>query len=157
MQSYDKHRSWVKSPWNYVSFLLESPLNSLDLDLGKVIERCNSFLAKVRESQGTWVPKSRGESGNFAKKIWWKLWRSVTQFCRIRCRKSLFAKSKLTNLKNSGGEEDGEGVRGVHKSIHIHTPSVCSLSGIAHSQEMRQGAPCMSSTRLSRSGLISFI
>ena len=58
----------VKSPWNYVNFLLESPLNSLDLDLRKIIEPCNSFMAKVRESQGTWVPKSKGESGNFAKK-----------------------------------------------------------------------------------------
>ena len=103
MQPYDKHTSWVKSPWNYVNFLLESPLNSLDLDLQKVIEPCNSFMAKVRKSQGTWVPKSQGESGNFAKKVEWKYWRSATQFCRICSCKSLFAKSKLTNLKNSGG------------------------------------------------------
>ena len=103
MQSYDKHRSWVKSPWNYVSFLLESPLNSLDLDLGKVIERCNSFLAKVRESQGTWVPKARKSQGTLLKKIGWKPWMGITQFCRILSRKSLFAKSKLTNLKNSRG------------------------------------------------------
>ena len=68
MQSYDKHTSWVKSPSNYVNFFLESPLNSLDLDLGKIIEPCNSFLADVRESQGPWVPKSWGESGNFEKK-----------------------------------------------------------------------------------------
>ena len=39
----------------------------MDLDLGKIIEPCNSFLAKVRESQDIWVPKSQGESGNFAK------------------------------------------------------------------------------------------
>ena len=70
MQPYDKHTSWVKSPWNYVNFLLESPLNSLDLDLQKVIEPCNSFMAKVRESQGTWITKSQGESGNFAKENW---------------------------------------------------------------------------------------
>ena len=42
---------------------------SLDLDLGKIIKPCNSFLAKVRESQGTWEPKSQRESGNFAKII----------------------------------------------------------------------------------------
>ena len=47
MQPYDKHTSWVKSPWNYVNFLLESPLNSLDLDLQKVIEPCNLFIAKM--------------------------------------------------------------------------------------------------------------
>ena len=70
MQPYDKHTSWVKSPWNYVSFLLESPLYSLDLDFRKIIKPCNSFKDKVRESQGTWVPKSQGESGNFAKKNW---------------------------------------------------------------------------------------
>ena len=69
MQPYDKHTSWVKSPWNYVNFLLESPLKSLNLDLGKMCEPCNSFLAKVRESQGTWVPQSQGKSGDFAKKI----------------------------------------------------------------------------------------
>ena len=64
MQHYDKHTSSVKSPGNYVNFLLESPLNSLDLDFGKLCEPCNSILAKVRESQGTWVPKSQGDSGN---------------------------------------------------------------------------------------------
>ena len=32
-------------------------------------ELCSSFLAKVRESQGTWGPKSQGNWGNFAKKI----------------------------------------------------------------------------------------
>ena len=66
MQPYDKHTSWVKSPWNYVNFLL---LNSLNLNLGKMCELSNSFLAKVRESQGTWVPQSQGKSGDFAKKI----------------------------------------------------------------------------------------
>ena len=71
MQGYDKHTSRVKSPWNYVNLLLEYPLNSLDLELEKMCELCNSFLAKVRESQGTWVPKSQGESGDFAKKIAW--------------------------------------------------------------------------------------
>ena len=85
MQHYDKHTSSVKSPGNYVNFLLESPLNSLDLDFGKLCEPCNSFLAKVRESQGTWVPKSQGEAGNFAKKIGRKPWRGVTQLCRIQC------------------------------------------------------------------------
>ena len=30
---------------------------------------CNSFLAKVRESQGTRVPKSQGKSGSIVKKI----------------------------------------------------------------------------------------
>ena len=52
---------------NYVNFLRESPLNSLDLDLKKPIEPCNSSLAKVSEIQGTWVPKRQGESG---KKNW---------------------------------------------------------------------------------------
>ena len=65
MQPYDKHTSWVKSPWNFVT------LNSLELELGKMSEPCNSFLAKVRESQRTWDPKSQGESGNFAKKLGW--------------------------------------------------------------------------------------
>ena len=68
MQRYDKDTS-VKSPWSYVNFLFQSPLNSLNLDLGKMCEPCNSFLAKVRESKENWVPKSQGESGNFAKKI----------------------------------------------------------------------------------------
>ena len=45
---------------------------SLKLDLGIIIEPGNSFLAKVRESQGTWVPNSQGESANFAKKTGWK-------------------------------------------------------------------------------------
>ena len=71
MQPYDKHTWWVKSPWNYVNLYLEHPLNALDLELGKMCEPCNSFLAKVRESEGTWVPKSQGESGNFAKKLGW--------------------------------------------------------------------------------------
>ena len=62
MHPYDKHTTWVKS-WNYVNFLLESPLN---LDFGKICEPCNSFLAKVRERQGIWVPKSQGKLGNFA-------------------------------------------------------------------------------------------
>ena len=71
MQPYDKHTLWVKSPWNYVNFHLEYPLNSLDLELGKMCEPCNPFLAKIRESQGTWVPKSQVQSGNFAKKLDW--------------------------------------------------------------------------------------
>ena len=154
MQSYDKHRSWVKSPWNYVSFLLESPLNSLDLDLGKVIERWNSFLAKVRESQGTWVPKARKSQGTLLKKIGWKPWMGITEFCRILSRKSLFAKSKLTNLKNSRGGGGGSRFRKVCIS---KTPYVWSFSSIAHTQERRQRVPCMSSTRLSRSGLPSLI
>ena len=154
MQSYEKHTSWVNSPSNYVNFFLESPLNSLDLDLGKIIEPCNSFLADVRESEGPWVPKSWGESGDFEKKkkkkkkTGWKPWSSVKQFCRLRSRKSLFAKSKLTNLKFWGG---------FHKSIYIQTPSVWSLSSLAHTQERRQGVPWMSSIRLSRSGLPSLI
>ena len=56
----------LKSIWNCVNFLLES------LWIGKRCELCGSFLARVRESQGTWVPKSQGKSGNFAKKIGWK-------------------------------------------------------------------------------------
>ena len=67
MQPYDKHTSWVKSPWNYVKFLLDSPLNSLDLDLGKTIEPYNSLLGKVRESQVTLVPISQGQSGTLPK------------------------------------------------------------------------------------------
>ena len=138
----------VKSPWNYVNFLFEYPLNSLDLELGKICEPCNSFLAKVRESQVTWVPKSEGESGNFVKKTWLKPWMGVTQFCRIHSGKILFSKSKLTNLKNSE--------RFFQKSIYIFKP-LWSFSGIAHTQQRRQGVPCMSSTRLSRSGLPSLI
>ena len=102
MQPYDKHTSRVKSPWNYVNFRLEYPLNSLDLELEKMCEPCNSFLAKVRESQGTWVPKSQGESGNFAKKLGWNPEVVSHNFCRIHSGKILFSKSKLTNLKNSG-------------------------------------------------------
>ena len=67
MQPYDKYTSWVKSPWNYVNFLLDSPLNSLDLNLGKIIEPYNSFLAKVRESKVTLVPISQGQSGALLK------------------------------------------------------------------------------------------
>ena len=52
------YTSWVKSPWNYVNFFLEYPLNPLDLELRKMCEPCNSFLAKVNEIQGTWDPKS---------------------------------------------------------------------------------------------------
>ena len=153
MQPYDKHTSGVKS-WNYVNFLLDSHLNSLDLDLGKNIEPSYSFLAEVRESQETWVPKSQGESRNFAKKIKWKPWRFVTQFCRICSRKSLFANSKLTNLKHSGRGRRGGGVL---KIIYIQTPCVWSFSGIAHTQEKKKGVTCMSSNRLSRSGLPSLI
>ena len=60
--------TWVKSPRNYVNFLLESPLNSLNL---KICQPCNLFLAKVRENQGTWVPKSHRKSRNVAKKLRW--------------------------------------------------------------------------------------
>ena len=77
-------------------------------------EPCNLFLAKVRESQGTWVPKSQGESGNFAKTLGLKPWRGAKQFCRIRSGKILFSKSKLTDLKNSG--------RFFQKSIYILKP-----------------------------------
>ena len=143
------YTSWVKSPWNYVNFFLEYPLNPLDLELRKMCEPCNSFLAKVRKRQETWVPKSQGESGNFAKKIGLIPWKGVTQFCRIYGGKILFSKSKLTNLKNSGGF--------FQKRIYILKPPVWSFSGIAHTQQKRQRVPCMSSTRLSRSGLPSLI
>ena len=122
MQPYDKHTWWVKSPWICVNFLLESALNSLDLDLGKIIEPSNSFLAKVRETQLPWVPKTQGESGKFAKKIGWKPWSSVTQFCRIDSRKTLFAKTKLTNLKYSGGVWEGGGV--WFRKEYISKPSL---------------------------------
>ena len=68
---YDKHTSWEKSPWNYVNVHLEYLSNSMDLELGNMCKPCNSFLAKVRESKGTWVQKSQGESENFAKKLGW--------------------------------------------------------------------------------------
>ena len=138
----------VKSPWNYVNFLFEYPLNPLDLELGKICEPCNSFLAKVRESQVTWVPKSKGESGNFVKKTWLKPWMGVTQFCRIHSGKILFSKSKLTNVKHSGDF--------FEKSIYILKP-LWRFSGITHTQQRRQRVPCMSSTRLPRSGLSSLI
>ena len=149
MQPYNKNSSWVKLPSSYINFCLEYSSNSLDLELGKMCEPCNSFLAKVRESQGTWVPKSQGESGNFAKKLGLKPWWGVTQFCSIHRGKILFSKSKLTNLKNSE--------RFFQKSVYILKPSMWSFSGIAHTQQRRQGVSCMSSTRLSRSGLPSLI
>ena len=71
MQHYDKHTSSVKSPGNYVNFLLESPLNSLDLDFGKCVNLEIHFWLKsgkvrelkshrARESQGTLLKKLRG-------------------------------------------------------------------------------------------------
>ena len=62
MQPYDKYTSWVKSPWNYVNFLIESPLNLCNLDLRKMCKPCNSFHGKVREGQGAWVLKYQGKS-----------------------------------------------------------------------------------------------
>ena len=78
----------VKSPWNYVNFLLESPLNSLDIDLGKMCEPCNSFLTKfsgkVRELESQKARKSletllkklvgnpEGVSHSFAEFTVWK-------------------------------------------------------------------------------------
>ena len=104
MHPYDKHTSWVISPWNYGNFLLESPFSSLNLDLRKMCEPCNSWKGKsqgkIRESQRTWVPKSHGKSGNLTKNNGWKPWRSVKQFCGICKGESLFSKSKVTNLKN---------------------------------------------------------
>ena len=45
---------WVEKPASkVVNFLLESTLNSLNLDLVKMCKPCNSFLPKVRERQGT--------------------------------------------------------------------------------------------------------
>ena len=93
MQPYVKYTSWVKSPWNFVT------LNSLDLELGKIYEPCNSFMAKVKESQGTWNPKSQEKSRYFAKKIGLKPWRGLTQFCRIHSCKILFSKGRLKNLR----------------------------------------------------------
>ena len=72
MQPNDNHTSWVKSSWNYVNFFPEPPWNSLNLDLGKMREPFNSFLAQVRESQGNAVPKRQGRSMNCAKKTGWK-------------------------------------------------------------------------------------
>ena len=47
----------------------------------------------------------------------------ITQFCRILSRKSLFAKSKLTNLKNTGvGGGGGGGGEGVQESMYIQNP-----------------------------------
>ena len=86
----------------------------MDLELGTMCEPCNLFLTKVRESQGTWVPKSQGEWGIFAKTIGLKPWRVVTHFRRIHSGKILFSKSKLTNLKNSAGF--------FQKSIYILKP-----------------------------------
>ena len=124
-------------------------LNSLELDLGKIIKPCNSFLAKVRESQGTWV-KARESQGTLLEKTGWKPWRGVTQFCRIHSCKSLFEEQIDKSKKLEGGGE-------VQKSIYIQIPSVWSFSGITHTQGRNQGVPCMSSTRLARSGLPSLI
>ena len=52
--------------------------------------------------------KPRDSQGILLKKIGQKPRRNVTQFCRIRSRKRLFAKSKMTNLKNSGGAGSSE-------------------------------------------------
>ena len=145
MQPYDKHTSWVKSPWNYVNFLLEYHLKSLNLELGKMCEPCNSFLAKVRKSQETWVLQSQRESGNFAKKIGLKPRRDVTQFCRIHYGKILFSNSKLTKYIKK------------NRNVYISSnPSVWSFSGTAHTQQKRKGLPCMFSTNLSRSGLLAW-
>ena len=94
----------------------------LGFRIRKIIEPCNSFLAKVRESQLPWVSKTQGESGKFAKKIGWKPWSSVTQFCRIHSCKTLFAKSKLTNLKYSGG---GLGGGGCGSEKYIYPNPLC--------------------------------
>ena len=139
---YDKHTSWVKSPWNYVNFRLEYPLNSLNLELEKLCEPCNLFLAKVRESQGTWVPKSQGESGNFAKKTALKPWRDVRQFCRMHRGKILFSKSNCQIWKIPGGL-----FRKAYISSNLY---VWSFSGIAHTQQRRHGVSYVSSNRLSR-------
>ena len=88
---------------------------------------------KARESLETLLKKFGGNP------------EEVSQFCRILRGKSLFAKSKLTNVTKSR-EVGGAGV--VQKSIYIKTPSVWSFSGIANTQERRQDVPCMSSTRL---------
>ena len=149
MQGYDKHTSRVKSPWNYVNLMLEYPLNSLDLELEKMCELCNSFLAKVRESQGTWVPKSQGESGDFAKKIALKPWRGVTQFRRIHSGKILFSKSKLTNLESFGGF--------FQESIYILKPLCLEFFWYSLYLAKEAGSAFMSSTRLSRSWLPSLI
>ena len=90
MQPYNKNSSWVKLPSSYINFCLEYSSNSLDLELGKMCEPCNSFLAKVRESQGTWVPKSQGESENFAKKLGWNLERVSHNFAEFTVVKSCF-------------------------------------------------------------------
>ena len=149
MQAYDKRTSRVKSPWNYVNHLLEYPLNSLDLELEKMCELFNLFLAKLRESQGTWVPKSLGESGHFAKKIALKPWRGVTQFRRFHSDKILFSKSKLTNLKNHGGF--------FQKGIYILKPLCLEFFWYSPYLAKEAGSAFMSSTRLSRSWLASLI
>ena len=47
----------------------------------------------------------------------------ITQFCRILSRKSLFAKSKLTNLKNTGvGGGWGGGGGGSGKYVYPKPP-----------------------------------
>ena len=103
MQPYDKHTSWVKSPWNYVNFLPESPLNSLDIDLEKLLNLVIHFWLKSGKVRELESQKARESQGILLKRIAGKPWRIVTKFCRILSRKSLFAKSKLTNLKDSGG------------------------------------------------------
>ena len=74
---------------------------------------------KVRESEGTLLKKLEGNpeevSHNFSEFIV----------------KSLFCKSKLTNLKNSGGVGGGGGGSEIQKSICILKP-FWSFSGIAH-------------------------
>ena len=147
MQPYDKHTSWVKSPWNYVNFLLEYHLKSLDLELGKMYEPCNSFLAKVRKSQETWVLQSQRESQEtLLKKLGWNPEGMSHTFCRIHYGKILFSNSKLTKYIKK------------NRNVYISSnPSVWSFSGTAHTQQKRKGLPCMFSTNLSRSELPSLI
>ena len=111
MQPYDNHASRVKSSWNYVNFFLESSRNSLNLDLGKMCEPFNSFLAKVRERQETWVSKSQGKSRTLAKQIGWnsrptlrQAYHNVLSFahCCFLIYINDISESLTTNVKLSG-------------------------------------------------------
>ena len=83
----------------------------------------------------------------------------IENVCRLSCKSMLptmFIKM-CVKLKHIYLSPKWTKRTGVQKSVYIQTPSVWSFSGIVHTQERRQGVPCMSSTRLSRSGLPSLI
>ena len=69
-------------------------------------EPCNSLLAKVKESQGTWVPKRQGKSGNFAKKLGGNPVQGYSLQIATLLRKRLSAEAIFPEALPSDVEED---------------------------------------------------